>query len=106
MFSKEDRATVTSQSTPRWAAALAVALRLLILPGVGLLGMLAVEPFFPYQLSPVMRAVVVLNWASPAANNCVVLCQRMGLGELAECLAAMYVPMYLLCLITVPSYMS
>lgn len=93
-------------SVPRWAGLLLIFLRLLFLPVLGLAVMLLVEPLFAGLIPPIMRAVIVLNWASPAANNSVVLCQRMGLGSLAESLAAMYVPMYVLCLFTVPTYVS
>merc|ERR1712137_183010 len=107
MFSDKRKVTgavVAAPQIPRWAGSVTIALRLIVLPALGLVIMLSIEPIVPSILTPVMRAVVILNWASPAANNAVVLCQRVGLGDLAESLAAMYVPMYLLCLLSVPAY--
>jgi predicted permease len=94
---------------PRWATALLVATRLVVLPCIGLAAMYLIERCFAGTmptLSPAMRAVVLLELSSPAANNCVVLCQKLDLPNLAEDVAAAYVPMYLLCLITVPAYLS
>lgn len=88
---------------------LVVACRLILIPALGLVAMIGIEQVFAGEaplISTPMRAVILLQLASPSANNVIVLCQRLGLANLAEDLATIYVPMYLLCLLTVPAYLS
>merc|ERR1739844_462059 len=86
---------------PRWAMTLTIVIKLLLLPAVGMAAMIGLESLpggSPLPLNSTMRAVVVLNLASPAASTVIVILQNLKLGSLAEGVVSIYVPMYLTCL--------
>lgn len=99
-----------TRGIPRWAGVVLIANRLMFIPALGLAVMLVMEWTLGGTSKPLlnntMRTVILLQLASPAANNCIVLCQRFNLSKLAEDLATVYAPMYLICLLTVPAYLS
>jgi len=106
----ENASDKSMRAMPKWAGVVLIANRLMFVPVLGLAVMLLMEWTLASSSKPLlsitMRTVILLELASPAANNCIVLCQRFGLAKLAEDLAAAYAPMYLICLLTVPAYLS
>eukprot|EP00445_Apocalathium_hangoei_P016295 CAMPEP_0203894138 /NCGR_PEP_ID=MMETSP0359-20131031/37131_1 /ASSEMBLY_ACC=CAM_ASM_000338 /TAXON_ID=268821 /ORGANISM="Scrippsiella Hangoei, Strain SHTV-5" /LENGTH=407 /DNA_ID=CAMNT_0050816393 /DNA_START=184 /DNA_END=1408 /DNA_ORIENTATION=- len=94
---------------PWWATSVVILVRLLLVPGLGLCADVLLKGIpggSPFPLNKTMRVLVMLEFASPSATISIVLCHSLGMGDLAESLATMYVPMYAVSLVTVPIWLS
>lgn len=104
MEQRTAKATVNPDAVPLWAAIATITIRLFIVPLICLVSMHWFTRFFP--LNKTMRMVLGLEFASPSASTTIVICQQLGMVNLADSLAGLYVPMMLLCLLTVPPSLS